>query len=220
MNESTYTLYGSRRSGSLIVELALAEMELAYEVSDIDLDTGAQLDDTYAAINPQRKIPAMVTPEGETLTESVAILLTLEERHPDRGLLPPVASPQRAQALRWLLFVAAEIYPMVEINDYPERFVPTREHAPAVRERARAIWRERWLIVEAAIVGEPWLLASGCCATDLCIAVVSRWAQQDDWRAANVPKVESLTAAVATRNRLAAVWQRHLPSTPPARFAH
>ena len=64
------------------------------------------------------------TREGFVLTESVAILISLCEQHGEANLLPPVGAKPRAQALRWLLFVATELYPLVEINDYPERFTP------------------------------------------------------------------------------------------------
>jgi glutathione S-transferase len=214
----TYTLYGCRRSGSLTVELALAEIGATYDVRDVDLDADAQRDDDYARVNPQRKIPALITPAGETLTESVAILLTLDERHPEARLLPPPGSAERAQALRSLLFVATEIYPLVEINDYPERFAPTDDSAPALRDVARGLWRERWLLVERSIAGDPFLLTSGFCLSDIYIAVVSRWAQQDTWRPAHVPKVEKLTAAVAARPAAAPVWSRHRPETTPGRF--
>jgi glutathione S-transferase len=214
----TYTLSGYRRSGSLTVELALAEIGVTYEVRDVDLEVEAQRADAYAAVNPQRKIPALITPAGETLTESVAILLTLDERHPEARLLPPASSAERAQALRTVLFVATEIYPVVEIIDYPERFAPTPDSAPALREVARTIWRERWLLVERSITGDPFLLASGFCLSDIYIAVVSRWAQQDAWRPANVPKVERLTAAVAARPAAAPVWSRHRPEATPGRF--
>lgn len=214
----TYVLYGARRSGSFAVELALAEIGAEYEVRGVDLEMNAQRNDEYAAINPQRKIPALVTPAGELLTESAAILLTLAERHPDAGLLPPPGSPERAQAVRWLLFIATEIYPVVEINDYPERYAPSSETAPAVREIARRIWRQRWSIVEQTIAGDPFLLPSGFCLTDLYIAVVSRWAQQDDWRPAHVPKVERIAAAVATRPAAAPVWSVHRPDAVPPRF--
>jgi GST-like protein len=213
-----YTLYGSRRSGSLAVELALAEIGAGCEVRDVDLEAQAQREDAYAAVNPQRKIPALLTPAGETLTESVAILRTLDERHPQARLLPPPASPGRAQALRWLLFVATEIYPLVEINDYPERFAPDPGLAPGVREVARSLWRTRWLLVERAIAGDPWLLGSGFCLTDLYVAVVRRWAQQDEWRAAHLPKVERLAAAVAVRPAAEPVWRRHRPHDLPGRF--
>ncbi len=199
------------------MELALAEIGADYEVRDVDLESTAQRDESYASINPQQKIPALVTPSGETLTESVAILLTLDERHPEAALLPKDAT-DRARALRWLLFVATEIYPIVEINDYPERFSPNEETAAGVREIARSIWRRRWLLVENEIAGSPYLLRSGFCLTDLYIAVVSRWAQQDAWRVENMPKVEQLTAAVAARPATAPVWSRHQPDVTPDRF--
>ena len=114
-----------------------------------------------------------------------------------------------AQALRWLMFVATEIYPIVEINDYPERFSPDPESTSAVRDVARSIWRDRWLVVEREIAGAPYLLSSGFCVTDIYIAVVSRWAQQDEWRPEHLPKVEALTHAVAARPELASTWARH-----------
>ena len=213
----TYILYGHRRSGSLAVETALAEIGADYEVRDVDLESAAQRDERYASINPQQKVPALVTPSGETLTESVAILLILDERHPEAELLPKDAT-DRAQALRWLLFVATEIYPIVEINDYPERFSPTKETVAGVRDNARSLWRKRWLLVEHEIAGAPYFLRSGFCLTDIYIAVVSRWAQQDVWRIENLPKVEQLTAAVAARPASAPVWSRHEPNVTPSRF--
>ena len=141
----------------------------------------------------------------------MAILLTLEARHPDAGLLPQDQAA-RAQALRWLLFVATEIYPMVEINDYPERFAPTPNVAPGVR-RSRSKWRVRWQIVEAEIAGDPYLLSSGFCLTDLYIAVVSRWSQQEAWRPDNLRKVEALTASVSKRPASAPVWASHRPAS-------
>lgn len=213
----TYILFGHRRSGSLAVEMALSEIGVPCEFRDVDLETLAQRDDGYTAVNPQQKVPALITPSGETLTESVAILLTLNERHPEAELLPK-DSAEKAQALRWLMFIATEIYPIVEINDYPERFSPTNETVAGVRDIARSIWRKRWLLVEQAIAGTPYLLRSGFCLTDIYIAVVSRWAQQDAWRIENLPKVEKLVAEVASRPAIAPVWSRHQPDVTPNRF--
>lgn len=203
-----YILYGDIRSGSSIIEAALAEIGADFSLEDIDLGADEQRGDEYTKINPQRKLPSLVTPEGEVLTESVAILLTLLERHPGNTLLP-AGTKERAQALRWLVYVAAELYPIIEINDYPERFTPDSACAAGVRERAREIWRRRWLIVEGNVSGDPWLLKSGFCVTDIYIAVVSRWAQQGKWRPKHIPRIEALTAAVAARPAIAPVWVRH-----------
>ncbi|MGI9475157.1 MAG: glutathione S-transferase family protein [Hyphomicrobiaceae bacterium] len=214
----TYILYGHRRSGSLTVEMALAEIGAKYEVRDVDLEAVAQRDGGYASINPQQKVPALMTPSGETLTESVAILLTLHERHPEAGLLPEDTA-EKAQAIRWLMFIATEIYPIVEINDYPERFSSSKHAAAEVRDIARSIWRKRWLLVEHEIAGTPYLFPSGFCLPDIYIAVVSRWAQQDAWRLESLPKVEKLTAEVAARPAIAPVWSRHQPDITPNRFS-
>ena len=209
----TYFLYGARGSGSCAVECALAEIGADYELRKISLRNEEQRSTAYEAVNLQRKVPALIIDETQTLTESVAILLTLEERHPEAGLLPPKGTAQRAQALRWLLFAATEIYPIVEINDYPERFATDPAGTTAMRERAREIWRARWLVVETNIAGEPYLSREGFTVTDIYLAVVSRWAQQDAWRPTHLPKVERLTAAVAARPAIAPVWARHFRST-------
>ena len=64
---------------------------------------------------------------------------------------------------------------------------------------AREIWRNRWLIIENQIQREPYFLAQVFSLCDIYIAVVSRWAQQDEWRPAHVPKVERITETVSQR---------------------
>jgi GST-like protein len=203
----TYILYGELGSGAGIVESALASLGLPYELRQVSLDDQQQRSEEYARLNPQRKLPTLITPDGETLTESAAILLVLDERHRAPGLFPPPGTRERAQALRWLLFLAAELYPLVEMNDYPERFAPAA--VDDLRERVRQLWRERWLVIEAQISGDPWLLASGFCFTDVYLASLSRWAQQAAWRPSHIPRVERVAAAVACLPVLGPVWQRH-----------
>ncbi len=122
--------------------------------------------------------------------------------------MPPPGSPERAQALRWMLYLATEIYPLVEWDDYPERFTATPEAATALRERAQAVTRERWRTIEAQVAG-PYLLQRGFSATDLYITKLAVW-QDEAFRRAELPRVHALTEAVRARPALAAVWARHI----------
>ena len=201
-----YTLYLHPRSGGAIVEAALAEIGADYQTKFVDLRSGAQRESVYLAVNPHGKVPALVTPEGETLTETLAILLSLDDRHPEAELMPPRASQERAHALRWLAFAATELYPIVEILDYPERFAPTPDSATTTRGVAVEIWRNRLLRMEAQLTTGPYLLGDRFCLTDAYWAVVSRWGQQQDWRPTHVPKLEVLFATVAARPAIAAPW--------------
>src|SRR5947208_15904724 len=108
---------------------------------------------------PSGKMPAVQLPEGQILTDSLAIPLSVCDHFASARLLRPQASPKRGTAYRWLAFMAAEIYPMVEISDYPERFAPAGEQAEALRQKAGERLRDRLRIVERQVAG-PWLLPS------------------------------------------------------------
>jgi glutathione S-transferase len=202
-----YIIWGAPGSGSGIVEAVCAELGVDYETRDLDARNDEHRGQAYGALNPHRKMPTLEVGD-EIITESVAIVLTLDERHPEGRLFPPAGSPERAQALRWMLYLATEVYPLVEWDDFPERFTETPEAAAKLRERAQAITRERWRTLEAHIAG-PYLLASGFTATDLYITKLAVW-QTEAFRRSEIPKVHALTEAVRARPQLAPVWARHI----------
>jgi GST-like protein len=206
-----YILYGDKGSGAFCVEAALAEAGADYEFKTISLDKNEQKGPAYLAINPSGKLPALKLPSGEIVTESAGLLLTIADRHPEAKLLPPQATPARAQCFRWITFMASEIYPMVEISDYPARFVPQGKEAEALKRKVQERIRERLLIVEKNVAG-PWLLASGFSAADIYAAMFSRWRNTigKEWlEAGHLPKLSALSKALAARPKLAPVWARH-----------
>ncbi|WP_167229066.1 glutathione S-transferase family protein [Massilia rubra] len=207
----TYLIHGARGSGSGIIEAACAELHVDYAVRDLDVRAGKNHDAAYRRLHPLGKLPALEFPDGEIVTDTVAILLTLEERHPQRALLPPCGSKARTRALRWLLFCATELYPLVEMIDFPERFSDAEACQAMLRKRASAMWNERWLHVESAVAGSPYLMSEGFCVTDVYIAVLSNWDMDPDWRQKNLPRVKALSDAVRNRPALVPVFERHKP---------
>jgi glutathione S-transferase len=204
----SFTLYGDLGSGAFSAEAALAEAGAPYRFELVSLEKGEQKQPAFLAINPSGKMPALRLPEGEIITESAAILLTLADHFPQARLLPPQASNARALAYRWLAFMAGEIYPIVEIVDYPARFMPPGGDADAVRKIARDRIGERILIVERMIKG-PFLLAGGFSILDIYAAMFTRWSLEPDWKLAHIPKLMALAEAVSQRPAIAPVWQRH-----------
>jgi glutathione S-transferase len=202
----TYILYGDLRSGAFSVECALAEAGAAYVFKTISLEKNEQKGADFLKLNPGGKIPALKLPDGEIVTESSGLLLTIADRHADAQLLPPQGTSARAQCYRWLTFMASEIYPMVEIVDYPARFAP--DAPDALKAKAIERVRERILIVEE-VIAEPWLLPSGFSVADIYAVMFSRWSIGKEWRAANLPKLLALTKRLSERPKIAPVWKRH-----------
>lgn len=205
----SYTVYGTRRSSNFSIEAALALAGAKYDFVDVDLDSNAQREENWARINPTRKIPALRLPSGEIVTESSAILLTIADRYPQKKLLPPSGSAERAQAYRWIAFFASEIYPMVEIVDYPERFAGKSGKAEETRDLARARVRDRFLIFENAIAGKPWILQNGVTVADLYAANLTRWSAGEEWRTKHCPKIERLAHGIAALPEVAPIWKKH-----------
>jgi GST-like protein len=172
----------------------------------LQIDDHAQLAEDYRRINPMGRLPTLILPDGTVVTESTAILLTLEARHPETGLLPPATDPGRAVALRWMMLVASEIYPCVTRNDYPERFGAEPD---SIRRRAVEMARELWQVIERAVAPSPFLLGDRLTLADLYLAVLSRWMGNEAWMPAHCPRIQALARSVATRPRLAAAWSRH-----------
>ncbi len=206
-----YILYGDKGSGAFCVEAALAEAGADYEFETISLEKDEQRGPAYLAINPSGKMPALKLPSGEIVTESSGLLLTVADRHPEAKLLPPPGTPARAQCFRWITFMASEVYPMVEISDYPARFAPEGAQSDALKRKVQERIRERLLIVEKNVAG-PWLLAGGFSAADIYAVMFSRWRNTigKDWlEAGHIPKLTVIGKALAERPKIAPVWARH-----------
>ncbi|HYJ34928.1 MAG TPA: glutathione S-transferase N-terminal domain-containing protein, partial [Rhizomicrobium sp.] len=75
----SYTLYGDLGSGAFSAEAALAEAGAPYSFELVSLAKNEQKQPAFLAINPSGKMPGLRLPEGEIVTESAAILLTLAD---------------------------------------------------------------------------------------------------------------------------------------------
>ncbi len=217
----TYILYGDVGSGSAMVEMALAEAGQGFDRRAVPLEGDHQLRAEYLAINPMGRLPTLVLPDGTVMTESLAILVTIADRHPEAGLLPPAGEAGRATALRWMTVMAAEAYPHVTRADYPARFTPDPAAAPAIRDRAQQMFREVLGVVErhAGLRGAPdapFLLGARFSLADIPIAVMSRWCGGREWTPANLPRIEALARAVRARPAIAPLWRHHQLGPEPA----
>ncbi|MFJ2492022.1 maleylacetoacetate isomerase [Pseudomonas iridis] len=84
-----YTYY--RSTSSYRVRIALALKGLDYQALPVNLIAapgGEHRQPAYLAINPQGRVPALRTDDGELLIQSPAIIEYLEERYPQVPLLP------------------------------------------------------------------------------------------------------------------------------------
>jgi glutathione S-transferase len=104
------TLYSMQRSGNCYkVRLALAQLNIAYRLVEIDILKGETRTPEFLAKNPSGHVPLLEAVPGRYLPESGAILWYLAVGSP----LAPEDRIDRAEALQWMFFEQHSLEPYI-----------------------------------------------------------------------------------------------------------
>jgi glutathione S-transferase len=167
-----YKLYGRRGTGSQIPEMLLEEIGLPYET--VWVGTEPADIDAYASVNPTRKVPTLVLPDGLAIFESAAISIHLATAHPQARLAPMPGSPEYARFLQWTVFLSANAYDSVLRIYYPERYTAGGEAAAGdVKTRAVQDYTNAIALVAGSLA--PFVLGDVLSTVDYYLHVIGGW---------------------------------------------
>jgi glutathione S-transferase len=164
----------------------LAEKGVDYECKQIDLAKGEQMSEAYVAINPRRAVPALVTEEGQVISENIAIAAYLEERYPEPPLLGTDAY-SKAMVSEWNWRCEFEgLYAIAEIlrNSSPHmkgRAMTGRlnvDQIPELAERGRLRIQTFWEDLNAQLENNAFVAGDSYSIADITAMVgvdFSRW---------------------------------------------
>ena len=140
--------------------MTLEEVGLPYQVRWTDISAGDQHSDEFGAINPNRKIPALVDFDGPggqpiTLFESGAILLYLAEKS---GRLLPVDPVRRWSVIKWLFWQTSSQGPLLGqaahfVSHAANRGIDVQYAVDRYRTEARRLYG----VLESQLVGRDYI---------------------------------------------------------------
>jgi glutathione S-transferase len=108
------TLYHAPRSRSSRIIWLLEELGAPYEIELTPIvrgdGTGSPAPDSYAAVHPLKKVPAIKV-YNEIIYESGAICLYLTDSHQKKQIGPLPGDNNRAEYVRWLFFYSGALEP-------------------------------------------------------------------------------------------------------------
>ncbi|OEY65958.1 maleylacetoacetate isomerase [Marinobacter sp. X15-166B] len=134
------TLYSYFRSSAAYrVRIALNLKGVEYDQASINLVKGEQRETANLRRNPQGLVPSLVTDQGDTLTQSLAICEYLDERYPRPALLPEDA-PGRARVRALAQLIACEIHPLNNL-----RVLKYLVRELGVDEDGKLDWYRHWV---------------------------------------------------------------------------
>ncbi|KFF82529.1 glutathione S-transferase [Pseudomonas syringae] len=207
-----YTLFGTQGSGSAAIEIALRRCSVPFTLSEACGWEEGPGKEALRRVNPMMQVPTLVLADGAVLTESAAILIHLGLEHPDSGLLPG-KSAQRAQALRALVYIAANCYAAIGIIDYPQRWLAGSDDGleRLLEAGARTRLHEHWETF-ADLFGDAGIW---CCdapgAVEILASVVTQWSGAREHLRNTRADFRALLLKVDAEPVVNAVIRRHWP---------
>ena len=185
-----------RSSAAYRVRIALNLKGIAYETAPVHLikDGGHNKRPEFRAINPQMRVPALVTPSGEILIQSLAIIEYLDETHPQPPLLPrdPIA---RAKARALADLIACDVHPLNNVG--PLRYL---KNAMGQAQSAIDAWYHHWILdgfeaLEALIGSGPYACGDEVTIADICLVPQIYNARRLKVPLDKFPKINAVDAA-------------------------
>ena len=182
----TYTLYYSPSGASMAVHWMLIEMGVAFEAQLVDIETGAQRAPEYLRLNPAGRVPTL-TVDGIPRTESAALLMLLAERHPEALLAPTPNSPNRAEWLELMVYLANTLLPAMR-----DWFYADTDGDPQGADAVQALAMRRieggWDRLDTHLAdGRDYLIGGRLGTADFLALMLMRWSRHmprpaTEWR--------------------------------------
>lgn len=207
-----YQLFGHRQSGSSAVEVALNLCGVPYRRIDAYSTEDNEATKRLEALNPQKQVPTLQLPDGSVLTEAAAILIHLGLTFAGSKLLPqePMA---RAQAIRGLVYIAANCYTPIGIIDFPQRWLTEADEA--TRQQLVTGTRQRlyrnWALFADQFAAQPYFSGAEPGALDILAAVITKWVGTREAMRDMRPEFHGVLERIDQHPRIAPVLSLHWP---------
>jgi glutathione S-transferase len=182
-----YVVIGRPRAGSLIAEFLLSAANVEYDFKNISVDEAQQED--FKRMSPFSKIPVLVCPDGQTIFETVAIVIHFVEKFPQ--LAAQSSTSERNSLWQYLALIQTAVYAGYHRQFYSHRYAP-KDAAEEVGMLAAQDREVAYSYINANL--NPYVLGKNQSAVDYYLYMVTRWDPNINQLLSNKGNLESFVA--------------------------
>lgn len=174
----SYVLYYSPGACSLAAHIILEELGVDYAAQPVVIAEGQNQTPDYLAINPRGRVPALrvIDRDGSwTLTEVIAILVLLAQRHPQAGLIP-VEPARFARLLSFMSWLGSTVHQTgARLVFRPEKFTTNENETAGIVARGREFLRTAYDDLERQLPATGFAAGETFSILDAYLVVFFRW---------------------------------------------
>lgn len=180
---------------SMASHIILNELGVSFDLDKTDTDARkTEAGDDFRKISPNGYVPALITDNGDVITENPAVLQYLADLSPEAGLAPANGTLERTRLQEALNFVSSELHKSFS------PFFSGVEMDDAAREKAVAGIGRRAAHIESTLAdGRSFLLGEIFSVADAYAFVVLNWAGFIGVSLDAHPKTQAYVARIAAR---------------------
>lgn len=165
------TLYDYGPSRSKQARWTLDELGLEYKsIEGIEILHSEELN----RVNPMGKVPAIVI-NGESLFEAAAICTHLADLVPEKGLISPSGTRERALHLQWVSFALTELEAYIWSNARNTFVLPKEERITALFEQNNTAFVHAAGILDEVMSDKEYLVGNRFSVTDILVGFTLNW---------------------------------------------
>ena len=161
--------YGPSRSK----QVRWALLELGLEFKSIE---GLQIlhSEELKKVNPMGKVPAVLI-NGEPLFESAAICTYLADLVPEKGLIAPTGTRERALHMQWVSFNLSELEAYVWSNARNTFVLPEEQRITALFEQNNKAYIKSAKVLNEALGDAEYLIGNKFSVIDILVGATLSW---------------------------------------------
>jgi glutathione S-transferase len=165
------TLYEYGPSRSKQARWALLECDLEFKViGGLEILHSEEL----KKVNPMGKVPAMLI-NGEPLFEAAAICTYLADLVPEKELLAPSGSRDRALHMQWVSFALSEMEAYLWSNARNTFVLPKEQRNKALFEQNNEAFKHAAKVLDKILSETDYLVGNRFTITDLLVGFTLNW---------------------------------------------
>jgi len=167
------------------VRLLLAQLGVAHERVELDIDAGETRTEEFLAKNPNGRVPVLELESGEVLAESNAILFYLADGTP----LLSDDRLERARTLQWMFFEQYSHEPYIAVSRYVRQHLELDAERRALLESKREPGYAALGVMEGHLSEHPFFVEQRYSIADIALYAYTHVADEGGFDLAGFPAI-------------------------------